>query len=99
MIVLTDVVGDEDPAYLEYKHLEKFIQDSIYKSLMCTKPISYEETLKSIESQYIKVLIDAVQTPSYDPKVQCELQEDGKINVTFLAPQWIKDLMVEEGVL
>lgn len=96
MIVVNDLCGDEDS--LEVIYLTKYIQDSLYKALLSTEPFSYEDSIKVVESQYRKVLTDVYTKEGYDPQVRYELQQDGKIKVNFLCPQWMADRVNEDGL-
>lgn len=96
MIVVNDLCGDEDATQLEVAYLTQRLQDEIYKRLRSTKPIPPERISELLESQYRQVLLNAVRTPDYDPKVKCSLGENGIMNISFLAPLWVAD-MVNEG--
>lgn len=96
MIVVNDLCGDEDSDSLDIVYLTKYIQDSLYKALLSTEPVSYEDSIKVVESQYRKVLTDVYTKEGYDPQVKCELQQDGKIKVNFLCPQWMADRINED---
>lgn len=74
MIVVNDLCGDENS--LEVIYLTKYIQDSLYKALLSIEPVSYEDSIKVVESQYRKVLTDVYTKEGYDPQVKCELQQD-----------------------
>lgn len=95
MIVVNDLCGDEDSDSLDVVYLTKYIQDSLYKALLSP----YETgSIKVVESQYRKVLTDVYTKEGYDPQVKCELQQDGKIKVNFLCPQWVADRINENDL-
>lgn len=96
MIILNDLCGDEDDTVIEVEYLKQYLQNSIYEALSKTEPITYEQSIKIMEGQYRKELMGAYTNPEYDPQVKCTLEEDGKMNVTFLCPQWIADMINEE---
>ena len=95
MIVVNDLCGDEDATQLEVSYLQQRLTDEIYRRLRNTKPIPSERISELLESQYRQVLLNAVHIHDYDPKVKCSLGEDGIMNVSFLAPQWVADMMNE----
>lgn len=95
MIVLDDLCGDEDDTVIEVEYLKQCLQNRIYEALSKIEPITYEQSIKIVEGQYRKVLMDAYTNPEYDPQVKCTLEEDGKMNVTFLCPQWLADRINE----
>lgn len=97
MIVVNDLCGDEDPTQLEVAYLSQRLQEEIYFRLRNTKPIPHERIGELMESQYRKVLLDAVHIPEYDPQVKCFLAEDGVMKVSFLAPQWVADRINEDA--
>lgn len=90
MLVIDDLCGDEDDAYLWCEYFKLYIHDKFMD--MIKKPISYDEALEHTGNVVKKILIDNVDIPKYAPQVKCTLSENGIINTTFFVPQWLADI-------